>query len=199
MGLTGIFADRAGAGASSRRSTGGIRAINLPQRHALRSCRTSPAAQSLPPGSPARRKRRLSIRSHHACGPAAATVPPSPHRCRGQRTRAWLPPIRLLRAAGACPRSGSPAPPGRLAATSRNEWLTNPRRTFMFIRCKALPDAPYGTLGRGGTVPQGPRIVQDYRLTVVCQSVHCMNRGRLLSRENGTSACWRRQKGGLHR
>ncbi len=24
----------------------------------------------------------------------------------------------------------------------------------MFTPCKALPDAPYGTLGRGGTVPQ---------------------------------------------
>ena len=43
-----------------------------------------------------------------------------------------------------------PAPPPAL----RNEWLTKPRGTLMFTACKALPDAPYGTLGRGGTVPE---------------------------------------------
>lgn len=119
-------------------------------------------------------------------GPAEPVPPDHRHRCRP-------PPLPAAPTHAAGRRVSGPPPP------LENGWLTKLRQTLMLSMCKALPEVPYGTLGKGRLRAGSPRFVQNYRLTAVCQSVHSMQRGRVLSRENGTSACWSRQEGGLQK
>ena len=99
-------------------------------------------------------ERRLPMRSHPAFGPTAAAVPRHPTSAAGSGRAPGPPRSACSGAARARPRPGPPTPPGPLSAGPENGWLTNLRRTAMLFRCLALPHAPYGTLGRGGSVPE---------------------------------------------
>ena len=88
-----------------------------------------------------------------------------------------------------------PAPPPPF----RERVVDKPARNPHVIRVQGIARCAVRVPGEGRLRAGSPRNVQNYRLTVVCQSVHCMCRGRVLSRENGTSACWIRQKGGLQK
>ena len=88
--------------------------------------------------------------ARHPARPAASRLPAPARPRSAARDRA---PAARSRAA-----AGAPAPSDSATAAIRsgagNERLTNPSGTFMFTACKASPDAPYGTLGRGGSVPE---------------------------------------------
>ena len=99
-------------------------------------------------------ERRLPMRSHPAFGPTAAAVPRHPTSAAGSGRAPGPPRSACSGAARARPRPGPPTPPVPLSAGPENGWLTNLRRTAMLFRCLALPHAPYGTLGRGGSVPE---------------------------------------------
>ena len=99
-------------------------------------------------------ERRLPMRSHPAFGPTAAAVPRHPSGAAGSGRAPGPPRPACSGAARARPRPRPPTPPAPLSAGPENGWLTNLRRTAMLFQCLALPHAPYGTLGRGGSVPE---------------------------------------------
>ena len=139
------------------------------------------------------------------------TGPPGCRRPRGGHTRG---PSQARRTAAQPRAAPAPRPPlpararplanaarrrRRAGKTALERVVDKPAAHLHVYRVQGIARCAVRDPGEGRLRAGSPWTVQNYRLTVVCQSVHCMCRGRVLSRENGTSACWSRQKGGLQK